>query len=65
MLVFTFVGDGFLHKMVRILTGTLVEIGAGRLEMAAIDDVFASKVRMNAGETAPAQGLFLEKVFYK
>lgn len=65
MLVFTFVGDGFLHKMVRILTGTLVEIGAGRLEMAAIDEVFASKVRMNAGETAPAQGLFLDKVFYK
>lgn len=61
----TFVGDGFLHKMVRIITGTLVEIGAGKMEIDEIDAIFESKVRQHAGETVPAQGLFLDEVFYK
>lgn len=65
LLHFTFVGDGFLHKMVRIMVGTLLEIGAGTMELEAIDEVFANKVRKNAGETVPAQGLFLDEVFYK
>ncbi|EOH97465.1 tRNA pseudouridine(38-40) synthase TruA [Enterococcus pallens] len=65
LLHFTFVGDGFLHKMVRIIVGTLLEIGAGTMELEAIDEVFASKVRKNAGETVPAQGLFLDEVYYK
>lgn len=65
LLHFTFVGDGFLHKMVRIMVGTLLEIGAGKMELEAIDEVFANKVRKNAGETVPAQGLFLDEVFYK
>ena len=58
MLQFTFVGNGFLHKMVRILVGTLLEIGASTKELAIIDELFATKVREGAGETAPAQGLF-------
>ncbi|ALS02722.1 tRNA pseudouridine synthase A [Enterococcus silesiacus] len=61
---FTFVGDGFLHKMVRILMGTLLEIGAGTLQLAAIDEVFESKIRSEAGITVPAQGLFLDEVYY-
>ncbi len=65
MLQFTFVGNGFLHKMVRILVGTLLEIGAGTKELAIIDELFATKVREGAGETAPAQGLFLDEVYYK
>lgn len=65
LLHFTFVGDGFLHKMVRIMVGTLLEIGTGTMELEAIDEVFANKVRKNAGETVPAQGLFLDEVFYK
>lgn len=65
LLHFTFVGDGFLHKMVRIMVGTLLEIGAGTMELEVIDEVFANKVRKNAGETVPAQGLFLDEVFYK
>lgn len=64
MLHFTFSGDGFLHKMVRIIMGTILEIGAGRLELDVIDEVFASKIRQEAGETAPAQGLFLDEVYY-
>ncbi|MGO3733350.1 MAG: tRNA pseudouridine(38-40) synthase TruA [Vagococcus sp.] len=61
----TFIGDGFLHKMVRVMMGTILEIGAGKLDISIIDDVFESKVRANAGETVPAQGLFLDEVFYK
>lgn len=64
MLHFTFVGNGFLYKMVRILMGTLIEIGSGRLPITVIDEVFANKVRSQAGETAPAQGLFLDEVYY-
>jgi tRNA pseudouridine38-40 synthase len=65
LLHFTFVGDGFLHKMVRIITGTLIEIGAGKMQVADIDAIFESKVRQDAGETVPAQGLFLDEVYYK
>lgn len=65
MLHFTFIGDGFLHKMIRILTGTLLEIGMGKLDMNVIDDVLENKIRQDAGETVPAAGLFLDEVFYE
>lgn len=64
MLHFTFVGNGFLHKMVRILVGTILAIGAGKLSVDVIDEVLENKVRADAGETAPAQGLFLDEVYY-
>lgn len=64
MLHFTFVGNGFLHKMVRILMGTILEIGAGKLPVTIIDEILEQKVREAAGETAPAQGLFLDEVYY-
>lgn len=64
MLHFTFIGDGFLHKMVRILMGTILEIGSGKLSLDVIDEVLENKVRKDAGETAPAQGLFLDEVYY-
>jgi tRNA pseudouridine38-40 synthase len=51
--------------MVRIITGTLIEIGAGKMQVADIDAIFESKVRQDAGETVPAQGLFLDEVYYK
>lgn len=51
--------------MVRIMMGTILEIGAGTLEANIIDDVFMSKTRKNAGMTVPAQGLFLDCVEYK
>ncbi|MGX7149902.1 tRNA pseudouridine(38-40) synthase TruA [Enterococcus ureasiticus] len=62
---FTFVGDGFLHKMIRILMGTLLEIGSGTMKLEAIDEVFERKVRSDAGMTVPAQGLFLDEVYYR
>lgn len=58
------IGDGFLHKMVRIIVGTLLEIGNGAKEVDCIDEIFANKIRKQAGETAPAQGLFLDEVYY-
>ncbi|MTD41991.1 tRNA pseudouridine(38-40) synthase TruA [Erwinia sp. CPCC 100877] len=64
LLHFTFVGDGFLYKMVRILMGTLLEIGAGERDLATIDEIFDQKIRSNAGATVPAQGLFLDEVYY-
>lgn len=64
LLHFTFVGDGFLHKMVRIITGTLVAIGQGTADVTLIPKILDHKVRAEAGETLPAQGLFLDEVFY-
>lgn len=64
LLHFTFVGDGFLYKMVRIIMGTLLEIGNGKRSITTIDDIFEQKVRSEAGETVPAQGLFLDEVYY-
>ena len=64
MLHFTFVGDGFLYKMVRILMGTILEIGTAERSVATIDEVFEKKSRSIAGMTVPAQGLFLDEVYY-
>lgn len=64
LLRFTFKGNGFLHKMVRILTGTLIAIGDGTLSPEVIDQVLADKVRQAAGETVPSHGLFLDEVYY-
>lgn len=58
-----FTGNGFLHNMVRILVGTLVEVGRGEREAESITDLFGGK-RAQAGFLAPAQGLCLEEVMY-
>ena len=60
----TFYGSGFLYNMVRILTGTLVEVGMGERMAESIDEVFAKKERALAGVTAPAKGLTLVRVLY-
>lgn len=64
ILHFTFVGEGFLYKMVRILMGTLLEIGSGLAAPELIDAVFESGIRSDAGMTVPSQGLFLDEVYY-
>lgn len=61
---FTFTGDGFLYNMVRILTGTLLEVGSGKKKAGDIPQIFAAGKRENAGFTAPAQGLTLWDVRY-
>jgi tRNA pseudouridine38-40 synthase len=58
------VGTAFLYNMVRIMTGTLVEIGRGRRELGAIRQALASGIRTDAGVTAPAHALTLEAVFF-
>ena len=61
---FTFHGTGFLQNMVRILVGTLLEVGAGRIKPEDMPDIIDAKDRKLAGPTAPAKGLCLVKVDY-
>src|SRR3972149_3036195 len=55
-------GDGFLYNMVRAIVGTLVEVGKGSRDVAWPAEVLAARDRRVAGQTAPAQGLFLVRV---
>lgn len=59
-----YTGDGFLQNMVRIITGTLIEVGNGSRSAQSISDTIKSLNRENAGFTAPAKGLCLLKVIY-
>jgi tRNA pseudouridine38-40 synthase len=55
-------GDGFMHKMVRIIVGALVDIGRGRLAESALERALKTQTRTDLGVTAPAAGLCLERV---
>jgi tRNA pseudouridine38-40 synthase len=55
-------GDRFLHKMVRIIVGTLVDVGRGRLGPEVVADALSSGERRTLGVTAPAEGLYLEHI---
>ncbi len=57
-------GSGFLYNMVRIIAGTLVEVGRGRFEPEQVDRVLATTDRRLAGPTLPPSGLFLEWIRY-
>ena len=57
-------GDGFLYNMVRIIVGTLIEVGMGAKSADSIPDILRAKDRSQAGFTAPAQGLALYEVKY-
>ena len=58
-------GNGFLYNMVRIIVGTLVEVGLGKIEPEEIPEIINSGDRTKAGKTLPPQGLYLVKVEYK
>ena len=60
-----FEGDGFLYHMVRILVGTLLEVGTGERDAAEMPELLAAKDRARAGFTAPAKGLTLWDVRYE
>lgn len=64
MLLIDLEANAFLQHMVRIIVGTLVSVGLGALAPEALPGILASKNRDNAGETAPAAGLHLVRVFY-
>lgn len=64
LLTIRFNGNGFLYNMVRIIVGTLIEVGLGQREASLIPDILKVCDRSAAGHTAMPQGLFLEKVLY-
>ena len=64
LLILRCIGNAFLHSMVRVITGTLVEVGLGKRRPADISAIIAAKDRSAAGQTAPACGLTLYKVDY-
>ena len=59
MLRIRFTGNGFLYNMVRILVGTLLEVGSGQRSPGDMSRILEARDRQAAGFTAPAQGLFL------
>ncbi|HEU5139029.1 MAG TPA: tRNA pseudouridine(38-40) synthase TruA [Bacillales bacterium] len=63
-LVFRLVGNGFLYQMVRIIVGTLIEVGRGKRSAVDVSRVLAERDRTQAGPTAPGKGLVLWEVTY-
>lgn len=57
-------GDGFLYNMVRIIAGTLIDVGLGKIAAEDVAGIIASCDRKNAGHTAPPQGLFMAQVYF-
>lgn len=64
-LIFKITGNGFLMKMVRNIVGTLIDIGLGKYESNKVTEIINDKNRKSAGKTAPACGLFLDRVYYE
>ena len=63
-IILTVEGDAFLYNMVRIIAGTLIEIGLGRRSVSAFSEAYETLDRLSLGVTAPPQGLELTKVYY-
>lgn len=61
---FLVTGSGFLYNMVRIIVGTLLKVGEGKIKPEEIQDIIKSQNRKNAGKTMPAKALYLYKVKY-
>ena len=64
MVIFRVEADGFLYNMVRIMTGTLIDIARKKIPADSIDKIILSRNREAAGYTAPAHGLYLNKIHY-
>lgn len=64
-ILFEVTGDGFLYNMVRIMAGTLIDVGLGKKKPDEIPEIIESRNRSRAGHTAPPQGLYLSEVFYE
>lgn len=63
-MVFCVTGDGFLYNMVRIMAGTIIEVGLGKIKPDELPEIIESKDRSKAGHTAPACGLYLYKIYF-
>ncbi|PGM52443.1 tRNA pseudouridine(38-40) synthase TruA [Bacillus sp. AFS053548] len=57
-------GNGFLYNMVRIIVGTLIEVGQGKRDVKSVKNALLARNRAKAGKTSPPNGLFLWKVDY-
>ena len=64
LVTLVFTGDGFLQHMVRIMAGTLIEVGLGEREPGEMTEILEAKDRQRAGFLAPAEGLTLARVIY-
>ena len=64
MVIFRVEADGFLYNMVRIMAGTLIDISRGKLPQDSIAAIIEARNRFAAGCTAPARGLYLNKIHY-
>jgi tRNA pseudouridine38-40 synthase len=63
-LEFTITANRFLRNMVRAIVGTLIEVGYGNITISAFQDIINAKDRKRAGKSAPARGLYLQKICY-
>lgn len=64
LLCIDLVANGFLYNMVRIIVGTMVEVGRGRFKLDNLPEIIAERDRRKAGPTAPPRGLCLKKIYY-
>ena len=64
MITIRITGNGFLYNMVRIIAGTLIDVGMGRTKPSEVGEIIESKDRSRAGDTAEARGLTLVKIYY-
>ena len=64
LITITVRGDGFLYNMVRIIAGTLIDVAMGKISPDELPAIISSRDRSRAGMTAPAEGLYLNKVIY-
>lgn len=64
-IVIELTGDGFLYNMVRIICGTIVDVGLGKIKVEDIKNILESGDRTKAGRTLPPHGLYLVKVYYE
>lgn len=64
LLIIQFMGNGFLYNMIRIIVGTLEEIGRGKRDAESMKKILESRDRLQAGVTAPAKGLLMKAVLY-
>lgn len=62
---FEIIGDGFLYNMVRIIAGTLVDVGLGKKDPGDLPGIITGRDRRRAGHTAPPQGLYLAEIYYE
>ncbi|MBQ8626254.1 MAG: tRNA pseudouridine(38-40) synthase TruA [Agathobacter sp.] len=63
-IIISYTGDGFLQNMIRIMTGTLIEVGNGTRKVSDVTEIIEGKDRSKAGYTAPPEGLMLKQVDY-